>query len=694
MKNLPFSSELPLWLIIPVILISLGISLILYYRHKSFPIYLKWILFSLRFIIVFILALLLLNPFFFNSSKVSQKPILVLAIDESESMLNDTDSIQLSTLVQNNITEIKEELSEIYEIDLIGFDHQIDENPNYRFHGKRTDIGKVLAYTSDKYYMLPLSGIVLLSDGQNNQGISPIHFSENQSSNIYPIVYGDTNAQADIYIDALFHNKVIRQNTKFPLDVIVQAKGLKGQVFQLKIEKSGQLIQQKEIEISSDNFNEEIRFELPSAGSGLQSYTVRIPELKEEKNTQNNSSSFYIQSLESGNKILILGNNAHPDLGALASALRKVDGYEVDIKTLEKYPFSISEYQLLILHGLPSLEERSKMIFENKEWKNKALWYIWSTSTDLPSLTEGNFPWMNTNSTTNFEYSEVVANEDFNSFKMPKLWTNTYQSYPPLYVPFVKWQNRSQNEVLFNQNIRGFESGEVLLGTWTKGQLKRAFLAGEGLWKWRIYDYQSSGNHENFNTLIQRISRYLLTGVYDNRFNLQYQSVYNETDLIKWEAQVYNKAFESLNNAHISLSLKNEKGTEYQYQFSPEENGYSALLGYLNAGEYSFNAEAKLSDTTLIANGRFIVKAWNMEQARSGSNMNLLDQLADISGGKSYSPSQITSLIEELKNRPDAAVRYSITQQIVNFIDLKYLALILVILLSAEWVLRKRFGTY
>lgn len=694
MNDLPISFEQPLWLIIPILLVALAIPALLYYRNSSFSKPLSLLLFFLRFSVIFILALLLLNPYFFDETKVLQKPILVVAVDESESMLNGSDSSAISQSVQSNIDEIKQELSDTYEIDFLSFNHQVNENPSLDFNGKRSDIGQVLKYTSEKYYMLPLTGIILLSDGQNNQGVSPLHYAENQSTAIFPIIFGDTAQQKDAYIDAIFHNKVIRQNAKFPVDVVIQAEGYVGEKLSIRVEKAGRVIQQQEITVNSDHFNQEIRFELKATGSGLQSYSVRIPELKDEKNTKNNQSRFYIQSLESGNKILVLGNNPHPDLGALASALRKVDGYEVDIKNLGDYPFSTSDYQLIVLHGLPSLDQRSKRIFEQADLKNKALWYIWSTSTDIPSLSQSDFPWETNQQVAGFEYSELSPKEDFSSFKMPQNWARNYKSYPPLYVPFVKWQSISQNEVIFQQSIRGFESGEVLMGLWSKGQLKRAFLAGEGLWKWRIYDYQSTGSHEQFNSLIQRVSRYLLTGVYDDRFNIQYQSIYNETDLIEWEAQVYNKAFETINEGDVSLQIKNELGEEYDYQFSPQENGFSAPIGYLAAGSYSFKASAKLSDTTLFEEGKFIVDAWNMEQARAGSNIPLLQQMADLSGGRIYFPNQIAPLLEELKNSPEAAQRYSITQEIINFIDLKWLALLLVLLLGTEWVLRKRFGSY
>ena len=63
--------ERPIWLLIPVLLVSIAISAFLYCRSKEdFPPYLRIILFSMRFLLLFGLGILLLNPYFFNESKV------------------------------------------------------------------------------------------------------------------------------------------------------------------------------------------------------------------------------------------------------------------------------------------------------------------------------------------------------------------------------------------------------------------------------------------------------------------------------------------------------------------------------------------------------------------------------------------------------------------------------------------------
>jgi len=671
--------------------VSVAIAFLLYYKKKSeYSKSLSILLSALRFLSVFVIGLLLMNVFFFHQEKQVQKPILVVAVDESESIVQNDDSAALKQEIPQQAEKLKAELEEVYQIDFLGFHQDVMENPDYAFEGKRTDMGQLFQYIEDKYYMLPLEAVVLISDGQNNQGRNPVYLMESSSNAVYPLVVGDTSHPSDLWIDATYFNKVVKQNADFPVDVVVQASQLSGQKASVQIKRQGRVIAQKEVNFASDHESLEIRFELNEKTSGLKRYEVEVVANVQEKNTQNNTSDFYLQVVESGQKVMIIGNNPHPDLGAIASALRKVDGLEVQVKTLSDYPFKIEEEQLLILHGLPSKDERSKALLSKEELKTKAIWYIWSTSTDI---NQSEFPYFVTN-ISGYEYAEPQAEESFNDFLLPSNWQNDFNDYPPLYVPYTQLTAKKQMRNLFTQKIRGYESGEPLWSFWEDQGINKSYLAGEGIWKWKLYNYQSEGNHFQFNDLIKRVAKYLLTGVYKDRFNLQYQSAYNETDLVLIEAQVLNKAFENISDAEVSLELTDEQGNNYPYQFSRQNDHYQLDLGYLQSGIYQFKATAQTADTLLKENGQFVVESWNMEAAQSGANIKLMNEIASVSKGKTYLISNPDPLIQQLKENQNTAIRYQYIQKIVNLIDFKWLLILLISLLSAEWFMRKYFGGY
>ena len=696
MKDLLIQFEQPIWLLLPVLLVSIAISAFLYYRNtkQGFSIVLNSILFILRFFVLIILGVLLLNPYFIQKTKTLEKPKIVVAIDASESMLNSSDSLKVTHSINHQLEQIKKDLSAQFDIDILSFNSRTYSGYQHSFTGKRTDIGQMLKYVSDKYYMLNLSALILLSDGQNNQGLSPEYSIENQSFEIYPVIFGDTSSSPDFEIKKIFYNNIIRQNGQFPIDVMVQSIGFKNKQFTIQVEHQGKVIASKVLKVAKDKFTKEVNFDLFSDEKGLQSYTVRVLSNEKEKNNINNVSKFYVQFVKTGNKILLLANAPHPDLGAIASALRTSDSYSVDVKTLNDFPFKIDDYQLIIMHGLPSVDERSKSIFADKLLKNKSIWYIMSTTTSNSELAKQEIAWHLSTSKGNFEHVEAIYEDDFTDFQWSRKYRNKMNEFPPIYAPFASFQKVKKAEVMMWQSMRGFQSEKPLLSFWSKGFRKYALLSGEGIWKWRIYNYQSFGNHDLFNDLINTISKYLLTGVYDDYFNISYQNIYNETDVIEWEAQVYNQAFELIPEAEINVDIQDSYGHVYPYQFTAQSATYSLNLDYLEPGEYSFTAKATTKDTSYIEKGNFVVNAWNMEQSKMGAKRELLEHLATISSGKTYMPSQLEKLDEYLRNRPDFKPRSSFTQKLINLIDIKWLAILIIILLSMEWGLRKRYGSF
>ena len=59
-----------------------------------------------------------------------------------------------------------------------------------------------------------------------------------------------------------------------------------------------------------------------------------------------------------------------------------------------------------------------------------------------------------------------------------------------------------------------------------------------------------------------------------------------------------------------------------------------------------------------------------------------------------FYPSEISELNRYLIERPDFKPRSSFTQKLLNLIDMEWLAIIIILLLGIEWILRKRNGSY
>ena len=82
-----------------------------------------------------------------------------------------------------------------------------------------------------------------------------------------------------------------------------------------------------------------------------------------------------------------------------------------------------------------------------------------------------------------------------------------------------------------------------------------------------------------------------------------------------------------------------------------------------------------------------------MELANTTADFGMLRELAAKTGGQFVQPASLTQLIQKLKtNRePD---RLDSSEEMVELIHLKWLFFLILILLGAEWGLRKYHGGY
>ena len=145
------------------------------YIYKSDRNNIKWYLAILRFITIFLLLLLLVNPKFDKDLVKNIKPTLVLAVDNSQSIkyLN-KDSLSkfsVQTLLGSS------ELSEKFEIIAYTFGEHLNQSSVVNFDEEKTNINKALQ-DIQAIFESQISPIVLISDGNQTIGTNYVNKSK------------------------------------------------------------------------------------------------------------------------------------------------------------------------------------------------------------------------------------------------------------------------------------------------------------------------------------------------------------------------------------------------------------------------------------------------------------------------------------------------------------------------------------
>jgi hypothetical protein len=156
---------------------------------------------------------------------------------------------------------------------------------------------------------------------------------------------------------------------------------------------------------------------------------------------------------------------------------------------------------------------------------------------------------------------------------------------------------------------------------------------------------------------------------------------------------VYNDLFEKIYGNKIDLTLKDDKGkiSAYNYIVSPVGDRYR--IGGLKEGAYMYNASTVINSKKENVSGQFLVKAQNIEPQNLVADFGLLRKLSQATGGNFYHQNEWNKFISDFKKTEPKELIHS-EESLNPLIQVKWLFLLLLILISAEWFSRKYLGSY
>jgi hypothetical protein len=186
--------------IVLIAISAMGIAIFQYFYKSKISGFHRYIFTLLRFLILFLLGFLLLNPSINKKVITNIKPNLVVAIDNSESI----DFLGKSNQVNRFIKDIKNSsLSDKFNLQFYSFGSAFKKLPDtLSFSDNQTNISEAFNSLNDLYKNTN-APTLLLTDG--NQTLGEDYVLNSYSQPIYPIVLGDSILKEDIYISNIQH---------------------------------------------------------------------------------------------------------------------------------------------------------------------------------------------------------------------------------------------------------------------------------------------------------------------------------------------------------------------------------------------------------------------------------------------------------------------------------------------------------
>ena len=364
-------------MLVVVCLIFAGLYDYLLYRKSS-----TWnkqqriLLSTIRFSVAFIILLLLLSPIIRQIENYFEKPIVVIAVDNSSSLAVVLDSVKLED-IKKSIDSIHSGLiSNNYQIEVRSFSGIHATSAELEFNEQTTNINELLTSVENDYENRNLADVILLSDGIYNSGISP-NFA-NYNFILHTIGTGDTIPKKDLLIKELKYNKISYQGNQFPIIAEIENRGFINESITISLYNSGKKLDQKSLLLTEEEGIKAVEFLVNANNKGLQRYSISIDQKRNEFNTENNNAHAYIDIIDGKERVLMIK--------AIKGAIETNSNYEFNlfIPGLNKEPKG--EYDLIIYHQFPDSRGILNAWFEKN--KTTPYWIITTAKSNYKTLNE------------------------------------------------------------------------------------------------------------------------------------------------------------------------------------------------------------------------------------------------------------------------------------------------------------------
>ena len=675
--------------------VGVAFALLLYFKNKRqhYGKPLTIVLFALRTLIGAIVTMLLFNPYIRQKVSVVEQPTVILAHDNSASIVLSKDSSFFKEDYLAQFEAFHEGLNRDFQVDAYRFGQDVKDFDQLDFSDQLTDISSLLQSLERKYYKRNVGALLLFSDGVYNRGFEPSLLAERLAFPIHTVVLGDTMSYPDLLVKDVRYNKKVSLGSTFPVRVLVGANDCTGVKAVLTLSENGRPITRQEIEVNANRFSKEVDFMLEAEKKGVRQIEIEIKGLEEESQQLNNVKRIFVEVQDQKYKVLCIADAPHPDLGALKSVLN--DDCEMDFVLGREAIPDLSEYQLLILHQAPSRHTDATALRQQLE-QNKRLpvLFVIGNATDVESLGRLQQAIAIHRGVTNTMLDvRAFFNTSFGTFTVSDKLREQVRLFPPLALPHLEINPRLAHDDLLQQEVLGVKSGLPLM-TFVKGDRRMAFLFGTNIWRWRLYNYYQEHNSLVFDEIFSKTMKYLLVSA-DDGLSVFAKEEYFSNEPVVITAELRNPSNELVTEPDLSLRIVNKQTEEtYDYLFSKRDHDYELNAGVLPEVLYAYRAETELAGRKLSASGAFSVVAMGIEAQQLRADIELMRGLSAMTNGKSYTVDQLPVLLEDLK--ADTRIT-SVEHHETRFEDLihsKWILFVLIGLAAIEWILRKMFGTY
>jgi hypothetical protein len=774
-SELVFTSGIGDWWLALLAIALAVVSVLLYRREADLPHWKRWTMAALRVALFVCLLLLIARPVLrFALEGDIRKAILVL-VDASSSMaiadprterddqqraliakgvidpaggltqkspatqpMNDVARLDLVRAAMGNPKlDLLNRLKRDYDIRAVSFGEQLYDVPIEtdqslaaalaKVNAERgtTAMGDAIRASITKSRGQPLAGLILVSDGASNAGVSPIAAAELASREGVPIYawgVGITNPK-DIAVASIFTRDVAFIDDELQVVTRIRSSGLGGQTVNVVARLNDKVVGEKSVKLQGDG-EDLVTIPITPNTAGNYSLSVSVDPLASEAVKDNNSQAQQVRVIDGKIKVLYVEQQPRWEFKYLQAMLmrdRRVDAKFVliegdkslaqvkDSPYLEKIPEEkedLFKFDLIIVGDIdPTLLSTTQMEameeFVSKFGGAVAMIagkrYAPQKFLDTPLAGMMPVEWEASppGSGVADKYDQPIDFEITPAGRTNPLMrladgeaenVRVWENLAPIYYVARVSRAKPAAEVLMvdADPAKATRFGKMpIIATQQYGLGTTMFVGTDNMWRWR----KNAGDvlyARLWGQIIQRLALPRLLGESRRTQLVADRKTYSVGDRVTVYARLYTTGFKPITDATVRGTFKREGNAEPMpvilRQVPGQPGMYRAEITAPSAGNFKLSVETD-PDVSLD----LPVTEPKLEFASTAMNEPLLRTVAETSRGRFFREEDLHLLPNSIDSRTDK-IKSNIDVEVWSS---PFFFVLMLLLAGAEWVLRK-----
>ena len=697
------------------------------------------VLLALRLAGLAIVVVALMHPILVVSEAVPQRNVVGVLVDDSRSMRiadlsGTTRADAVRHLLGTRDSSLYRALADKFVVRLFRFSgngERVAQLGDLTYDGVRTQLGPALEAARQELTGVPLSGLVLVSDGADNSTGSLTDAVMSLGARHVPVFtvgVGRERFTKDIEVSRVEAPRNVLKGASLVVDVLVAQRGYTGDKVQMIVEDGGRIVSTQSVTLSGDGEAIPVRVRVPTTEAGARVLTFRIPPQPGEMVAQNNTQQAIVNVSDRREKILYIEGEPRSEMRFLRNAVR--DDKNLQIVTLQRLAkdqfrrFSVDD-SLDLVAGFPKTRDE---LFAYKGIILGSIEASYFTGDQLRMLADfvsergggllalGGRRALGEGGFAGTPVAEVLPvdlgggpNDKSGYFSelkvdvtVPGSMHAATQIADAESTSAKRWKTMPAVTSV-NRIGRARPGATVLLtGTPTKGGERQTVLAfqryGRGKaiafpvqdsWLWQMLNDVDDVTFESY---WRQLLRWLVSDVPSRVMVAAAGDQAAPGDAVELNAEVSDRTFLKVNNAEAVARVTSPSGnvSEMPLEWSVTRDGqYKASFTPTEKGLYRVDVRARMGTDSIVSDPSYIASG-DLSAEYFGAEMRapLLRRIADETGGRFYTGENVAQLAKDIVFT-DAG---NTVVDRKDLWDMPIVFLLILALVTSEWGYRKLRG--